>query len=476
MDQPPVPAPPARPVVPSPVLPAPRPTVSTRGRWLGTVLAVLGLAALAALAWWLTHRVPETAPETAAGARSAEGAASAASGAGGPGAPGGGGGRGGRGGASTVGFAVAVRADLPVVLDALGTVTPAVTVTVRPQVSGVITQVLFTEGQLVTKGQLLAVIDPRPFEIALQQAMGARLRDEAQLENAKVQLQRYQTLLGQDSIARQDVDTQRASVKQLEGTIVIDRSSEATARLNLGYSRIVAPVAGRVGLRPIDSGNYVSAGDASGVAVITQVAPIDVAFSVPQDRVPEIQASVAAGEKLAVAAFDRTRTIKLDDGTFSTLDNQIDTQTGTVKAKARFANARTQLFPNQFVNVRLLLRSLDGAVVVPVTAIRAGANGDFVYVLKEDRSVTVRPVKRGIATNELVAIDSGLAPGERVVTEGGDRLKEGARVQLAGDRPAAGASGAGGRRGASAAYGASGASRASGADGGASGPRRLRPS
>ena len=476
MDQPPVPAPPARPVMPPPALPVPRPTVSTRGRWLGTVLAVLGLAALAALAWWLTHRAPETAPETAAGARGAEGAASSASGAGGPGAPGGGSGRGGRGGASTVGFAVAVRADLPVVLDALGTVTPAVTVTVRPQVSGVITQVLFTEGQLVSKGQLLAVIDPRPFEIALQQAMGARVRDEAQLENAKVQLQRYQTLLGQDSIARQDVDTQRASVKQLEGTIVIDRSSEATARLNLGYSRIVAPVAGRVGLRPIDGGNYIGAGDASGVAVITQVAPIDVAFSVPQDRVPEIQASVAAGQKLAVAAFDRTRTIKLDDGTFSTLDNQIDTQTGTVKAKARFANARTQLFPNQFVNVRLLLRSLDGAVVVPVTAIRAGANGDFVYVLKEDRSVTVRPVKRGIATNELVAIDSGLAPGERVVTEGGDRLKEGARVQLAGDRPAAGASGAGGRRGASAAYGASGASRASGADGGASGPRRLRPS
>jgi multidrug efflux system membrane fusion protein len=469
MDQPPVPAPPTRPVVPPPALPAPRIAVSTRGRWLGTVLAVLGLVALAALAWWLTHR----APETTAGPRGAEGAASAASGAGGPSAPGGGGGRGGRGGASTVGFAVAVRADLPVVLDALGTVTPVVTVTVRPQVSGVITQVLFTEGQLVTKGQLLAVIDPRPFEIALQQATGARQRDEAQLENAKVQLQRYQTLLGQDSIARQDVDTQRASVKQLEGTIVIDRSSEATARLNLGYSRIVAPVAGRVGLRPIDSGNYVSAGDASGVAVITQVAPIDVAFSVPQDRVPEIQASVAAGEKLAVAAFDRTRTIKLDDGTFSTLDNQIDTQTGTVKAKARFANARTQLFPNQFVNVRLLLRSLDGAVVVPVTAIRAGANGDFVYVLREDRSVTVRPVKRGISTNELVAIDSGLAPGERVVTEGGDRLKEGARVQLASDRPASGASGAGGRRGASGAYGASGAS---GVDGGASGPRRHRPS
>ena len=217
--------------------------------------------------------------------------------------------------------------------------TPVVTVTVRPQVSGVITQVLYVEGQIVKKGQLLVTIDPRPFEIALQQAIGARQRDEAQLDSAKVQLQRYQTLLSQDSIARQDVDTQAALVKQLEGTLVIDRANENTARLNLGYSRIVAPVAGRVGLRTVDAGNYIGAGDSTGVAVITQLTPIDVAFSVPQDRVPEIQGSVAAGAKLAVAAFDRTRTKKLDDGTFMTLDNQIDVQTGTVKAKARFANA-----------------------------------------------------------------------------------------------------------------------------------------
>ena len=419
--------------------------MSAKGRWFGSVVAVLGLIVVAALAWWLTHRGPAGAGP--GGVAAAGSAASGAEPGGGPGGPGGPGGRGGRGGgASTVGVATAVRADLPVVLDALGTVTPAVTVTVRPQVSGVITQVLFTEGQLVKKGQLLATIDPRSFEIALQQAVGARLRDEAQLENAKVQLQRYRTLLGQDSIARQDVDTQQAAVKQLEGTLVIDRSNESTARLNLGYSRIVAPVAGRVGLRPIDSGNYIGAGDAAGIAVITQVAPIDVEFAVPQDRVPEIQASVAAGEKLAVAAFDRTRTTKLDDGSFSTLDNQIDTQTGTVKAKARFANARTQLYPNQFVNVRLLLRSQSGAVVIPVTAIRSGPNGDFVYVVKDDRTVSVRAVKRGIATNDVVAVDKGLDAGERVVTEGGDRLKEGARVQLAADRPASGASG--GRRGA----------------------------
>ncbi|HEY2188915.1 MAG TPA: efflux RND transporter periplasmic adaptor subunit, partial [Caldimonas sp.] len=356
---------------------------------------------------------------------------------------------------------------LPVVLDALGTVTPAVTVTVRPQVSGQIALVLYIEGQIVKKGQLLVTIDPRSFEIALQQAIGARMRDEAQLENAKVQLQRYQTLLTQDSIARQDVDTQAALAKQLEATIVMDRANENTARLNLAYSRIVAPVTGRVGLRPIDVGNYISAGDANGVAVITQLAPIDVLFSVPQDRVPEVQASVAAGTALAVAAFDRTRTRKLGDGVFATLDNLVDVQTGTVKAKARFPNADNALFPNQFVNVRLLLRSIDGAVVVPVTAMRNGPNGDFVYVVGADRTVSVRAVTRGIATNDVIAVTKGLAVGERVVTEGGDRLREGARVQLASDRPASGASG-GGRRS------ASGAAAASGADGAQPQRRRQR--
>jgi membrane fusion protein, multidrug efflux system len=353
-----------------------------------------------------------------------------------------------------------------VILDALGTVTPVITVTVKPQVSGQITQVLFTEGQIVKKGQLLVTIDPRPFEIALQQAIGARMRDEAQLQNARVLLQRYQTLLSQDSIARQDVDTQAATVKQLEATIVVDRANENTARLNLGYSRIVAPAAGRVGLRTIDVGNTISAGDANGVAVITQLAPIDVVFAVPQDRVPELQASAGAGAKLAVSAFDRTRTRKLDDGVFSTLDNQVDVQTGTVKAKARFPNAANTLFPNQFVNVRLLLRSLDGAIVVPVTALRHGPNGDFVYVINDDRTVSVRTVESGIQTNDVIAINKGLNLGERVVTEGGDRLRDGARVQLPGDRPASGAYG--GRRGASGpASGASG--------GGGQRQRRQRP-
>jgi membrane fusion protein, multidrug efflux system len=461
MDQPP-PAPSGSPPPPPPPQPAPVPApvrvVPARRRWLGAALALVALIGLAALAWYLTHRPPAT---NGGGPGSAASGASAV--AGGPG--GAGGARGGRGGAgaSTVGIAVAARADLPVYLDALGTATPTATVTVRPQVSGVITAVLFTEGQLVKKGQLIATIDPRPFEIALQQATGARLRDEAMLESNKVQLQRYQTLLSQDSIARQDVDTLAATVKQLDGTIVIDKANENTARLNLSYCRIVAPTAGRVGLRPVDPGNYIAAGDTNGVGVITQIAPIDVEFAVPQDRVPEIQGRVASGATLAVTAFDRTRTNKLDQGTFSTLDNQVDPQTGTVKAKARFPNTATQLFPNQFVNVRLLLRVQQGAIVIPVTAMRHGPNGDFVYVLNEDRTVSVRPVTRGIATTDSIAVDKGLDLGERVVTEGGDRLKDGARVQLAADRPASGASGAvGARRG------------ASGADGGASGQRRRQ--
>ena len=418
---------PADPEPQRPSPPSSPPVRTVRRHWLGSLIAVLALIALGGLAWYLTHR--EAAPVAAGG--------------GGRGAP-----------ASTVGVAAARALDIPVVLEALGTVTPAATVTVRPQVSGVVTQVLFTEGQMVKKGQLLAVIDPRPFEIALQQALGARLRDEAQLENARLTLQRYRTLLQQDSIARQDVDTQAALVKQLEGTVTIDRAAEGTARLNVGYSRIVAPAAGRIGLRPIDAGNYIGAGDTAGGAVITQLAPIDVEFSVPQDRVPEVQGRVAEGARLPVTALDRTRVRRLGDGVFSTLDNQIDTQTGTVKAKARFPNADGAMFPNQFVNVQLLLRTIAGAVVVPVTALRHGTNGDFVYVVQEDRTVRVRPVTRGEATVDVVAVTSGLAVGERVVTEGGDRLKDGARIQLAGDRPPGPASGAsGGRRGERAAGG-----------------------
>ena len=389
-----------------------------RAKVIGSLIALVAMAGLGGLAWYLTH--------PAAGA----GAGPAAAG-GRRGAP-----------ATTVGVAAAVHADIPVVLDALGTVTAAATVTVRPQVSGVLQAILFKEGQMVKAGQLLATIDPRQFEMALLQASGQRQRDEAQLENARLTLARFRTLLEQDSIARQDVDTQAALVKQLEGTLMTDRAAEGMARLNLGYSKVVSPIGGRVGLRVVDVGNLVNANDANGIAVITQLSPIDVEFAVPQDQVPEVQERVNQGASLPAVALDRTRSTTLDTGSFAALDNQVDVQTGTVRAKARFANAKVALFPSQFVNLRLELRTIKDAVMVPVTALRHGSSGDFVYVLNPaDRSVALRPVTRGQATVDKVQIKTGLKAGEQVITEGADRLKDGAKVTLAGDKPAVGGSG-----------------------------------
>jgi len=350
--------------------------------------------------------------------------------------------------ASTVGVATAKLASIPVTLEALGTVTPQASVKVRPQVSGVLDKVLFKEGQKVRTGDLLATLDARPFELALQQASGQRQRDEAQLDSARVTLQRFKTLLTQDSIARQEVDTQAALVKQLEGTVAIDKANEGVARLNLSYTRITAPISGRVGLRTVDVGNVVSSSDANGIALITQITPIDVVFAVPQDQAGALQQSAAAGTAMAVAALDRTRSATLDTGVFASLDNQVDTTTGTVKAKARFANAALALFPNQFVNVRLQLATIDNAVVVPVTALRHGNDGDYVYVLNAaERTVSLRPVQRGQATADSIQITSGLKAGEQVITEGADRLKDGASVTLPGDAPGGGAGrGAGGKK------------------------------
>lgn len=327
--------------------------------------------------------------------------------------------------------------------DALGTVVAAATATVRPQVSGVLQKIQFTEGQLVKAGQVLAVIDPRSFEMALLQARGQRQRDEAQLDSARVTLARYRTLLEQDSIARQEVDTQAALVKQLEGTVMTDRASEGTARLNLGYASVKAPINGRVGLRTVDIGNLVGSGDANGIAVITQLSPIDVEFTVPQDQLPTLQERIAAKARMEATALDRTRSQALATGVFSALDNQVDVQTGTVRAKARFANADGKLFPSQFVNLRLQVNLIEDAVVVPVTALRHGANGDFVYVLNaKEKTVSMRPVTRGEATVDKVQVRTGLKAGEQVITEGADRLRDGAKVSLPGDRPA-GARGAG---------------------------------
>ena len=440
----------------------PRKHLSRRSRVVGGLLALLILGGTGWLAWHLTH------PDASAGA---------------PGAAGG------RRGpvASTVGVATAESSSLPVILEALGTVTPQSTVKVRPQVSGVMEKVLFKEGQIVRAGDLLATIDARPFELALMQASGQRQRDEAQLASARVTLARFKTLLGQDSIARQEVDTQAALVKQLEGTVVIDKANEGTAKLNLSYARVVAPISGRVGLRTVDVGNVVSSSDANGIVLITQISPVDVVFAVPQDMAGELQQSAVAGKAMQVTALDRTRSSVLESGVFSSLDNQVDTTTGTVKAKARFANSKLALFPSQFVNVQLQLRTIDNAVTVPVAAMRRGNDGDFVYVLNAaERTVSLRPVQRGQATADKIQVASGLKAGEQVITEGADRLKDGAPVVLQGDAPAGprgAASGSakrqrpgGPRPGASAPAGAEAASAGLPADGASSPQRRRRAS
>ena len=405
--------------------------MSRRTKWTGALVAALVVAGLGGLTWYLTR---PSAPLTTPGANPA-----APVGAGGPG---GGGGR----GASTVGVATAELASLPVTLDALGTVTPLATVKVRPQVPGVLQKVMFKEGQMVRAGELLATLDARQFELALSQATGQRQRDAAQLESAKVTLQRFKTLLEQDSIARQEVDSQAALVKQLEGTVMVNTAAVGAAQLNLSYTRITAPISGRVGLRTVDVGNAVSPSDANGVVVITQVMPVDVVFAVPQDRISDVLN--AANNDMRVVALDRTRTGVLSSGTFASLDNQIDITTGTVKAKARFANSDLALFANQFVNVQLRIKSIDNAVVVPVTALRLGGSGDFVFVLNAaQRTVSIRPVVRGQAAGEKIVIASGLKAGEQVITEGADRLKEGSRVSLAGDAPRGGSgTGTGGNR------------------------------
>lgn len=420
-------------MTPDPSLAHSPPPPARRRRWLGVVLTLLLIAAMVAGAVALVQRA--RAP-----------AAGGAPGGFGPG-PGGGGG----GGGVTVGATRAVQGDLPVLIDALGTVTPPITATLVPQVSGVLTEVLFTEGQMVSKGQVLARIDVRPYEQTLLQTRGTRARDEAQLAAAKVTLGRYQTLLAQDSIARQDVDTQAALVKQLEGVVEADRASERAAALNVDFASIRAPISGRIGLRAVDPGNLVSSSSATGIANITQITPIDVVFTVPQDRVPAVLAAQRKG-RLPVVALDRGRTTVLAEGQFLTLDNQVNTTTGTVRAKARFANTDGALFPNQFVNARLQLGTAAG-VLVPVTAVRTGPQGDYVYVVDDDRTAHMRAVTRGMATVDQVLIAQGLQAGERVVTEGGDRVKDGGKVQLPADAPAGG----GKRGGASAAASASSA-------------------
>ena len=343
----------------------------------------------------------------------------------------------------TVGVARATTRGVPVTIEALGTVTPIATVTVRPQVSGIITAILFQEGQIVRKGQILARIDPRPYRAQLAQATGSLARDRAQLENARLTLQRYRTLLAQDSIARQDVDTQAALVRQLEGTASANSGAVDAARLNVGFSAIRSPVTGRIGLRATDVGNYVAAGDTNGIAVVTTVTPIDVTFAIPQDQVPVVSGKVAANSALPAVALDRMRSDVLARGRFLTLDNQIATDTGTIRAKARFANEKGALFPNQFVNLRLQIDYSENAVVVPVTALRQAEGSDFVWLLRPDDTVVQRKVLPGQTVGTLAVVSRGLKVGDRVVSEGGDRIKQGDKVRT----PEAAAKGSGSRPG-----------------------------
>lgn len=332
-------------------------------------------------------------------------------------------------GLSPVGVAVAKVADVDIYLTGLGGVTPTSTAIVRSRVDGQLMKLHFKEGQLVKEGDLLAEIDPRPYQVAVTQAEGQLARDQALLSAAQLDLKRYRTLLEQDSIASQQVDTQAALVKQYEGAVKSDQGNLASTRLQLTYSRVTAPLNGRLGLRQVDVGNIVHASDANGIVIITQVQPITVVFSIPEDNIPAVLKQLQAGKKLPTDALDREQKNKLAGGTLLTIDNQVDATTGTVKLKAQFANTDNALFPNQFVNIRMLLDTRKNATVIPTAAIQRGAKGLFVYVVKADNTVTVRDIKAGPAQGDITAVEEGVANGETVVIDGIDRLREGAKVE-----------------------------------------------
>lgn len=349
------------------------------------------------------------------------------------------------GGMPTPVVALAARSgSLPVYLNGLGSVVPVNTVTVRSRVDGQLMEVHFKEGQEVAKGALLAQIDPRPFQVQLSQAEGQLMRDKELLQNARLDLERYKTLWGQDSIPRQQLDTQQALVRQYEGAVKIDQGQIDSARLNLTYSRITAPVSGRAGLRSVDPGNMVRATDTGGLVTITQLRPITVVFPLPEDSLPKVLARMRQGEHLVVEAWDREMKQKLATGTLLTVDNQIDPATGTVKFKAAFPNNANELFPNQFVNARLLLETKQDAIIIPSAAVQRGPQGAFVFLLKGDKTVTMKPVKPGVVQGGETSIAEGLAAGEQVIVEGTERLREGSKVEP--KEPAA-AGGKGGRAG-----------------------------
>jgi membrane fusion protein, multidrug efflux system len=389
-----------RPLAPGELPPA-APPPRRRSR-LGSLLwLIILVAVVAVVVWYVLHRQQPAAPS-----------------------------RFGSGAPMPVGTATVQKGDMPITVAALGTVTPLAMVTVRTQLNGQLTEVAFQEGQMVNKGDFLAQIDPRPYQVALAQAQGQLAKDQAALANAEVDLKRYQTLVAQNSVARQTLDTQIATVAQDKATIQSDQAAIDTQKLNLTYAHIVAPVAGRVGLRQVDAGNYVQTGDANGLVIITQLQPMSVIFTVPEDNLPAILAQIHANKTLAATAFDRSNTTQLEAGQLATIDNQIDPSTGTVKLRAQFPNANLNLFPNQFVNVQLHVDTLQNTSLVPSSAIQRGAPGTFVYLVKPDNTVGVQVVTLGPDNGEKVAVTKGLEPGQVIVTDGADRLKDGGKVEV----------------------------------------------
>jgi len=322
------------------------------------------------------------------------------------------------------------KGDIGINLNALGTVTSLATVTIRTQISGYLIKVDFKEGDEVKKGDLLAQIDSRPYEATLAQAKGQLARDEAMLKGAQVDLTRYQGLAAQNAVPHQTLDTQIALVAQDQGTVEADKAAVKSAEVNLQYCRILSPLDGRVGLRQVDQGNYVTPGDANGLVVITQLQPISVLFTVPEDNLQAISKRLQSGAVLPATAYDRSGATKLAEGTLQTFDSQIDQTTGTIKLRAQFSNDNRGLYPNQFVNIRLLLDTHKDVTTMSTAGIQRGVPGTFVYLINADNTVSVRPVQLGVTDGERVEVISGLAPGERIVIDGADKLRDGAKINV----------------------------------------------